>query len=189
MKKPGRPSYREKDLPLLVLMAGYWRAGTRNFSARLLSRLAVGLTTFKEIQSSQPTRTGEKAKQYKKEMEAYTERKMRSIAGSRNAESVAKRLERQFLEYEASGIAMPVSIYLIHHEERYSVLARQEGPVVGPFSVERLQDAGFSKADRQALENIGKQLNMCTNEVEAQSRKGLKILQNCLPNEYSPKRI
>lgn len=197
MRKPGRPNHRQEDKPFLVAMAENWRAGTKNLSTRQLSRIEVGLSTFKEIQTMSPRPTKEDATQLEKEHAIQLEKEKAAIlktktistAGKGKPESIAKRLERSFEKYKRKGFALPVSIYRIHNAERHSILGCQSGTTVGPFTVAQFEDPNFLKADETAASNIGTQCGMSVEEVKKYSSEGLEILRKCLPDEYSPKRI
>ena len=171
MNKPGRPSHYDADLKAVVSMAEDWYAGKGKLSVRALSLIKVG----KRPRSIKP--------------EDWSAMKADTVVGKGTPESRARRLQRRFHKLNEQGLMVPVSVYRVRNMERYGPLQRRDRHVGRAFYERDLSDRDFVEADRVAVNTTSRLCKITTEEVVELSTRGLEILKQWFPSDYSPNRI
>ncbi len=144
MTKRGRPSFKETDRWILVLMAFAWEAGSTRKSVRELSFVFE-----------------------------------KKIPGGGTPNSRAKRLERQFHDLIRSGVAMPISLYLLRRYEPSSL-----SPYKRRQHFKFLNNKEKIAFEESEMEGLSQRINMAPSEIIAGASEGLLILHEWFPEEF-----
>ncbi|MDG1737377.1 MAG: hypothetical protein P8L68_14300 [Paracoccaceae bacterium] len=170
MKKPGRPSHEEQDRKRLIDMSERWCAGNCNLSISMISRIVVGL----EAASS----TG------KPKYSLADDAEMKP-----KPSSMAKRLERRFLELRNEKMATNLSVYRVREQERKLAMKARGAITYSAFYTYHQTDPIFASAEEVAVKQTAERCGIEKHDVQRLASVGLDLLRKWFPQEYPEDRI